>query len=60
MGGGQQISWHLTVRAKLNQPFDLAIPRSSWVLVTGATGHLATHTIHEFLVLGYKVRKTNP
>jgi hypothetical protein len=44
--------------AKLNQPFDLTIPKSSWVLVKGATGHLATHIIHELFVLGYKVRKS--
>jgi nucleoside-diphosphate-sugar epimerase len=44
--------------AKLNQSFDFAIPKGSWVLVTGATGYLATHIIHEFFVLGYKVRKS--
>lgn len=44
--------------AKLNQPFDLTIPKSSWVLVKGATGYLATHIIHELFVLGYKVRKS--
>jgi uncharacterized protein YbjT (DUF2867 family) len=44
--------------AKLNQSFDLAIPKGSWVLVTGATGYLATHLIHEFFVLDYKVKKS--
>jgi nucleoside-diphosphate-sugar epimerase len=44
--------------AKLNQSFDFAIPKGSWVLVTGATGYLATHIIHEFFVLRYKVRKS--
>lgn len=44
--------------AKLNQSFDFAIPKGSWVLVTSATGYLATHIIYEFFVLGYKVRKS--
>jgi uncharacterized protein YbjT (DUF2867 family) len=44
--------------AKLKQSFDFAIPKGSWVLVTDATGYLATHIIHEFFVLGYKVRKS--
>jgi nucleoside-diphosphate-sugar epimerase len=41
--------------AKLNQSLDLAIPKGSRVLVTGATGYLATHIINEFLMVGYKV-----
>ena len=39
----------------LSQSLDLAIPKGSWVLVTGATGFVATHIINEFLALGYKV-----
>jgi nucleoside-diphosphate-sugar epimerase len=35
-----------------------AIPRGSWVLVTGATGHIAAHTTKMFLERGFKVRGT--
>ncbi|KAK1751953.1 NAD(P)-binding protein [Echria macrotheca] len=35
-----------------------SIPPGSWVLVTGATGWLATHIIKQFLERGYKVRGT--
>jgi nucleoside-diphosphate-sugar epimerase len=35
-----------------------AIPKGSWVLVTGANGFLASHTVKQFLERGYKVRGT--
>jgi nucleoside-diphosphate-sugar epimerase len=35
-----------------------AIPKGSWVLVTGATGFVASHTIKLFLERGFKVRGT--
>ncbi|RDW72797.1 hypothetical protein BP6252_06704 [Coleophoma cylindrospora] len=35
-----------------------AIPKGSWVLVTGATGFVASHTIKSFLERGFKVRGT--
>jgi nucleoside-diphosphate-sugar epimerase len=35
-----------------------AIPKGSWVLVTGATGHIASHTTKMFLERGFKVRGT--
>lgn len=35
-----------------------AIPKGSWILVTGATGFLASHTIKLFLERGFKVRGT--
>jgi nucleoside-diphosphate-sugar epimerase len=35
-----------------------AIPQGSWVLVTGATGHIAAHTTKLFLERGFKVRGT--
>ncbi|KAM7196910.1 NAD(P)-binding protein [Naviculisporaceae sp. PSN 640] len=34
------------------------IPKGSLVLVTGATGYVATHIIKEFLTRGYRVRGT--
>lgn len=34
------------------------IPTGSWVLVTGATGFLASHVLRQFLALGYRVRGT--
>ncbi|EEA26843.1 hypothetical protein TMatcc_004869 [Talaromyces marneffei ATCC 18224] len=34
------------------------IPRGSWVLVTGASGFVASHVVKEFLQRGYKVRGT--
>jgi nucleoside-diphosphate-sugar epimerase len=37
---------------------ETAIPKGSWVLVTGATGFLASHTIKLFLERGFKVRGT--
>ncbi|OHE93330.1 hypothetical protein CORC01_11398 [Colletotrichum orchidophilum] len=35
-----------------------AVPKGSWVLITGATGHIAAHTVKQFLERGYKVRGT--
>ncbi|WZH50047.1 Epimerase domain-containing protein [Fusarium acuminatum] len=35
-----------------------SIPIGSWVLVTGATGFIASHVIRQFLHRGYKVRGT--
>ncbi|KAK2772551.1 aldehyde reductase ii [Colletotrichum kahawae] len=32
------------------------IPQGSWVLITGATGHIAAHTVKQFLQRGFKVR----
>lgn len=34
------------------------IPKGSWILVTGASGFLASHVVKEFLQRGYKVRGT--
>ncbi|KXH30023.1 hypothetical protein CSIM01_00737 [Colletotrichum simmondsii] len=34
------------------------IPKGSWVLVTGATGHIAAHTTRQLLEHGFKVRGT--
>jgi nucleoside-diphosphate-sugar epimerase len=34
------------------------IPKGSWILVTGASGFVATHVVKEFLQRGYKVRGT--
>lgn len=38
--------------------FETAIPRGSWVLVTGANGLVACHTAKQFLERGFKVRGT--
>jgi nucleoside-diphosphate-sugar epimerase len=35
-----------------------AFPPGSWVLVTGATGHIASHVTSQLLQRGYKVRGT--
>ncbi|KAH6951963.1 aldehyde reductase [Fusarium avenaceum] len=35
-----------------------SIPTGSWVLVTGATGFIASHVVRQFLHRGYKVRGT--
>lgn len=35
-----------------------AIPVGSWVLITGATGFIASHVVRQFLNRGYKVRGT--
>jgi short-subunit dehydrogenase len=43
---------------KLNHSRDHAIPKGSWVLVTGASGYLTTHVINEFLNSGYKIVET--
>ncbi|KAF6829570.1 hypothetical protein CPLU01_07856 [Colletotrichum plurivorum] len=37
---------------------ETTIPKGSWVLVTGATGHIAAHTVKQFLERGFKVRGT--
>ena len=37
---------------------DLALPLGSLILVTGATGYIASHIINELLILGYRVRGT--
>lgn len=37
---------------------ETTIPKGSLVLVTGATGYVATHVIQSFLTRGYKVRGT--
>ena len=37
---------------------DLALPKGSLILVTGATGYIASHIINEALALGYRVRGT--
>ncbi|KAK0377186.1 hypothetical protein CLIM01_05440 [Colletotrichum limetticola] len=34
------------------------IPKGSWVLVTGATGHIAVHTTRQLLEHGFRVRGT--
>ncbi|KAK5657960.1 hypothetical protein OQA88_2512 [Cercophora sp. LCS_1] len=34
------------------------LPKGSWVLVTGATGYVATQVVKQFLERGYKVRGT--
>lgn len=33
-----------------------AIPKDSWILVTGANGLIGSHTVDEILGLGFKVR----
>ncbi|CAG7562036.1 unnamed protein product [Fusarium equiseti] len=38
--------------------FPTAIPRGSWVLVTGASGYTGSHVVIEFLKQGYNVRGT--
>ncbi|RMZ85077.1 hypothetical protein DV738_g57, partial [Chaetothyriales sp. CBS 135597] len=35
---------------------DLALPKGSLILVTGATGYIASHVVNEALALGYRVR----
>ncbi|RMZ84600.1 hypothetical protein DV737_g1092, partial [Chaetothyriales sp. CBS 132003] len=37
---------------------DLALPKGSLILATGATGHIASNVIYEALALGYRVRGT--
>lgn len=39
-------------------PTTTTLPQGSWILVTGATGFIASHVALEFLKLGYKVRGT--
>uniref|UniRef100_A0A8H7K658 NAD-dependent epimerase/dehydratase domain-containing protein n=1 Tax=Bionectria ochroleuca TaxID=29856 RepID=A0A8H7K658_BIOOC len=36
----------------------VAVPPGSWILVTGANGFVASHTVKQFLERGYKVRGT--
>jgi nucleoside-diphosphate-sugar epimerase len=36
----------------------LALPQGSLILITGSTGYIATHIIHETLLAGYEVRGT--
>lgn len=35
---------------------DLALPKGSLILITGANGHVASNIVHEALQLGYRVR----
>ncbi|KAJ5017913.1 NAD-dependent epimerase/dehydratase terH [Colletotrichum sp. SAR 10_99] len=35
---------------------ETVIPQGSWVLITGVTGHIATHTAKQFLQRGFRVR----
>jgi nucleoside-diphosphate-sugar epimerase len=37
---------------------ETTLPKGSWILVTGATGCLGSHTVKQFLERGYKVRGT--
>lgn len=37
---------------------EASIPKGSLVLITGATGHIAAHTVKQFLERGYRVRGT--
>ncbi|KAK8026443.1 hypothetical protein PG991_003499 [Apiospora marii] len=37
---------------------EVSIPKGSLVLITGATGHIAAHTVKQFLERGYRVRGT--
>jgi nucleoside-diphosphate-sugar epimerase len=39
-------------------PLNLALPRDSLVLVTGANGYIASHIVNSLLDLGYRVRGT--
>ncbi|ETN45808.1 uncharacterized protein HMPREF1541_09641 [Cyphellophora europaea CBS 101466] len=39
-----------------NSSVELALPKGSLILVTGATGYIASHIIKEALDLGYRVR----
>jgi len=41
-----------------NTAADLAIPKGSLILVTGANGHVASNIVEEALGLGYRVRGT--
>ncbi|KAK8081360.1 hypothetical protein PG996_000141 [Apiospora saccharicola] len=37
---------------------EVSIPKGSLILITGATGHIAAHTVKQFLERGYRVRGT--
>jgi NAD(P)-dependent dehydrogenase (short-subunit alcohol dehydrogenase family) len=47
----------ITLLATMTEP-TTAIPKGSWVLVTGANGFVASHVVRQFLDRGYKVRGT--
>lgn len=47
----------LKVSRNMAEP-DAVLPKGSWVLITGATGFLASRTIIQFLERGYRVRAT--
>jgi nucleoside-diphosphate-sugar epimerase len=40
---------------KLDDP---AIPKGSWILVTGIGGYIASHIVDQLLAAGYKVKGT--
>jgi len=42
----------------LNTALPTALPPNSLILVTGASGHIAGHVVHEALLAGYRVRGT--
>ncbi|KAK3324392.1 hypothetical protein B0T19DRAFT_229531 [Cercophora scortea] len=48
----------ISVRTPAMSPQQTSIPDGSWVLVTGATGFVASHVIKQFLERGFKVRGT--
>lgn len=37
---------------------NLAIPKGSWILVTGVNGYIASHIANQLLQFGYNVRGT--
>ncbi|EXK79031.1 hypothetical protein FOQG_16324 [Fusarium oxysporum f. sp. raphani 54005] len=39
-------------------PLQSVLPKGSWILVTGATGFIASHTVKTLLDFEYKVRGT--
>ncbi|KAF4957607.1 hypothetical protein FSARC_11246 [Fusarium sarcochroum] len=51
------LSYNLTPNKIMTSPTP-TIPIGSWVLVTGATGFVASHVIRQLLKRGYKVRGT--
>ena len=38
--------------------FELAIPKDSTILVTGANGYIASHIANQLILAGYKVKGT--
>ncbi|KAI9168001.1 Aldehyde reductase 2 [Paramyrothecium foliicola] len=42
----------------MSTEINTAIPKDSWVLITGATGFVASQLVRQFLERGYKVRGT--